>query len=192
AGGCAGCDDSAADRAPRPRTEAEQRLVETHDEARPVLVEDGLEERPPNGVGRDRACRLAGGKGTKLREQRRALPARLAEEYRAPQRRRRQSVAAPEQRCERLPELLRAERVGLEERELPAVERLAEIRIAVDAGQPRQQLPGERRPHRVQANRLARGARRRDRQDGPDPVRAPVEPLEQDRTRSDRAGGRQA
>src|SRR5205085_12095110 len=124
-----------------PRTEAEQRLVETHDEARPVLVEDGLEERPPDGVGRDRACCLARREGTKLREQRRALPARLAEEDRAPQRRRRQSVAAAEQRCERLPELLRPERVGLEERELPAVERLAEIRIAVHAGQPCQQVP---------------------------------------------------
>src|SRR5919198_455965 len=45
AGGCAGGDDGgtgATDRPARPRTETEQRLVETGDEARPVLVEDGL------------------------------------------------------------------------------------------------------------------------------------------------------
>ena len=46
-----------------------------------------------------------------------------------------QAVVAAEERGERLAELLRLERPVLEERELPAVERLAELGIVVRAAE---------------------------------------------------------
>ena len=54
------------------------------------------------------------------------------------------AVAGAEQEGERLAQLLGAERVRLEERELPAVERLAELEVLVG---------GEQRPRRSAARR---------------------------------------
>ena len=72
-----------------------------------------------------------------------------------------------------------AERVVLEERQLPAVERLRQRRVGVGEAEAREQLRRERAAERVEARRLARRLRRRDRQHGTDAVRPPVERLEQ-------------
>src|SRR5205807_5944241 len=92
----------------------------------------------------------------------RTLPPVLAEQDRAADDRSPQSVHPAEQRDERLAQLLGRERAVLEERELPPVERLAEIGILVGGSEPRQQVGGDRTPERVEPRRLARRLRRRD------------------------------
>ena len=91
-----------------------------------------------------------------------------------------------EQRAERGPELLGAEGVVLEERELPPVERLRERGVAVGVAERREHVDGDRRAEAVESRRLAGRLRGRDREHGADPVRAPVERLEEDRACSER------
>src|SRR5947209_20451771 len=58
------------------------------------------------------------------------------------------ALAVPERRVERMAELLAAERIVLEERQLPAVERIAELRILVCEREHRPQLLRDRRRER--------------------------------------------
>ena len=98
----------------------------------------------------------------------------------------------PSSDVERLAQLLGAERLVLEERELPAVERLAELAVVV--GERRAARAGRRaRPPRNASSRVGSPRRlgRGDRQHGTDAERPPVEPLEEDRAGGDRAGGRE-
>jgi hypothetical protein len=83
-------------------------------------------------------------------------------------------------------ELLAAKRVGLEERQLPAVESVAETRVVVGYGEANPHVARHRCAEGIEPRRLARWSGRRDRQNRADPVRPPVEPLEQDRSRGDR------
>ena len=99
------------------------------------------------------------------------------------------SVACPERGIERMAELLAAERLRLEERQLPAVESLAEVRVVVGGAEADPHVAGHRGAERIEPRGLARRSRRRDRQHGTDPVRPPVEALEQDRPRGYRRRG---
>jgi len=103
---------------------------------------------------------------------------RVTQQQRAAHGGRPQSVVAAEQGGQRLPKLLRLEGPVLKERELPAIERLAELGIVVRECESRQQVDGEAGAERVEARRLAGGLRGGDRQDRTDPVGTPVEPLE--------------
>ena len=116
----------------------------------------------------------------------------LAEQHRRPHRGRPQPVGPAEQRGQRLAQLLRAERLVREQRQLPAVERLRELRILLGPPEPREQVRGEPRAEGVEPRRLARWLGRGDRQHRADRQRPPVEPLEQHRARRDRRCGRQA
>ena len=89
-------------------------------------------------------------------------------------------------------ELLAAERVVLEERELPAVERVAELRVLVGERKQRPQLLRDGGAEGVQPRGLPGRRGRGDLQDGTDTVRTPVEPFEEHRPGSDRRGGREA
>ena len=79
----------------------------------------------------------------------------------------------------------------LEERELPAVERLGEGRVAVREPEPHEQLGGERRAELVEPGRLAGRLRRGDREDGPDAVGPSVERLEEHGACGERRRGRE-
>ncbi len=81
----------------------------------------------------------------------------LAEEQRRAQRRRPQPVGAAEQRGQRLAQLLGAERLVLEEGQLPAVERLAELGVGVR----RRRAARRGRPRGAPGTRRAGSARRR-------------------------------
>ena len=116
----------------------------------------------------------------------------LAEQHRRPHRRRPHAVRAAEQRGQRLAELLLARRACLEERELPPVERLAEVRVLVCEREPLEQLAGEPPAERIEARRVPVRLRGRDRQHGLDPERPPVEPLEQHGSGGDRAARRES
>src|SRR5207245_3502325 len=82
-------------------------------------------------------------------------------------------VAVTERGLERVAELLGAERVVLEERELPAVERVAEPCVVVGEREQRAQLDGDGGAEGVEPRRFAGWRGRGDRQDRADPVRAP-------------------
>ena len=101
------------------------------------------------------------------------------------------SVALAERGLERMAELLAAERLGLEERQLPAVESVTEARVVVRYGEPDPYVARHRGAEGIEPRRLAGRSGRRDRQNRADPVRPPVEPLEQDRSRGDRSRGRE-
>ena len=109
-------------------------------------------------------------------------PSRIAPRTAAAQK----AVAAAEQRGKRLSELLRLERAVLEERQLPAVERFAELRVFVREREARQEICGEAGAEGVEPRRLAGGLRRGDRKHGADSVGAPVEALEEHRACGDR------
>ena len=104
----------------------EQRLVELADERAPVVVQENRDEQATHEL----AGRLA-----QLRGEVGALRRRLAEQRGAAHRRGPRAVAVAERGLERMAELLAAERIGLEERELPAVERVAEARVVVRDGE---------------------------------------------------------
>ena len=72
--------------------------------------------------------------------------------------------AAAEQARDRLAQLAGAERLVGEERELPAVERLAELAVVVGEREPLAQVGGELRAKLVETCRLAARLGRRDRQ----------------------------
>ena len=63
-----------------------------------------------------------------------------------------------EERRERRAQLLRAERLVLEERQLPPVERLGEMGVGVGEPEPDEKLCGERPAKLVEPGRLARAA----------------------------------
>ena len=85
-----------------------------------------LDERPPHRVLGPRRRLLARGERAQRRVDRAALLAGVAEEHGGPQ-----LPRLAEQAGERAAQLLGAERLVLEERELPAVERLGERRVRV-------------------------------------------------------------
>ena len=87
--------------------------------------------------------------------------------------------------------MFRLERAVLEERQLPAIERFAELGVVVREREAREQIGGEAGAEGVEPRRLAGGLRRRDREHGPDSVRTPVESLEQHRACRDRRSGRE-
>ena len=114
------------------------------------------------------------------------LPGRavLLEEHGAAQR-----PGLAEQRPERAAQLLGAEGFVLEERQLPAVERLGELRVAVGVGERGEHVDGYRRTEAVETGRLTRRLRRGDRENRADAERARVERLEEDRPGRERGRG---
>ena len=86
-----------------------------------------------------------------------------------------------EQRSERGAQLLGAERLVLEEGQLPAVERLGKRAVGVGQAEAEQQLAGERAAEGVEPRRLTRRLGRGDRQNWADAERSAVERLEQHR-----------
>ena len=84
-----------------------------------------------------------------------------------------------------------AERLVGEERELPAVERLAELAVLVGERQPLAELGGDAGSNRVEPDSIAERLRRRDREQRRDSQGPEVEPFEDDRPGGDRACGRE-
>ena len=101
-------------------------------------------------------------------------------------------AVAAEQADEGLTDLRRAERLLGEQRELPAVERLAELAVRVCQRQAFPQFGSQPGAHLVEAGRLPARPRRRDRQQGRDAQRPEIEPFEDDRAGRDCAGRREA
>ena len=126
--------------------QAEQGLVERVDELLTIAVQQRLDESTAKRVAGGSACVLAG-EGS---EQLDAVLAVLLQQHRGAHRGGPGAVAVPEERGERVLDLARAERLVGEQRELPAVERLAELAILV----------GERKPFAQIGGDLARAARR--------------------------------
>ncbi|MDX6517988.1 MAG: hypothetical protein QOF50_834, partial [Gaiellaceae bacterium] len=118
-----------------PRTQAQQRLVQRLDERAAVSVRERLDQAPAHGFLGAAARTLARDEPAQRLEERSAVAAGLAEQHRRPHRSGPEPVRAAEQRRERLPELLGAKRLGLKERQLPAVERFGELRIGVRGDQ---------------------------------------------------------
>src|SRR4051812_29395279 len=119
----------------RPAADAEQGLVEVAHQRIPVAVEkDGDQEAPQQLAAR--LAQLPGEVG--------ALGRGRAEQRRTAHRSGPGAVAFPEGGLERMPELLAAERVGLEERQLPPVERLAEVRVSVGRAEAHTHVAGDR------------------------------------------------
>src|SRR5207247_7887785 len=105
----------------------------------------------------------AGGGAAEPREEVGTLLRRLGEQRRRTQGSRPRAVGGAEQRRQRLPQLLRAEGIGLEERELPPVERLGERSVGVCRGQSTPDLQRDLGAELVEARGLAERRRRRDR-----------------------------
>ena len=102
--------------------QAEQRAVELAHERRTVAVHQHRDEQPSHELGRRRVEAL---------DEVGALLRRLAEQRSRAHARGVQPLAVAERRVESLLQLLAAERVVLEERELPAVERVSERDVVV-------------------------------------------------------------
>ena len=98
----------------------------------------------------------------------------VADEDGRPHRRRPEPVRPAEQGGERLPEPLRAERVVLEQRQLPALKRLAELGVVLGLGQPLEQVGRQLPAPGVEPGRLPRGLGRGDAEQRPDPERVRV------------------
>src|SRR5207248_8645914 len=92
----------------------------------------------------------------------RAVARRLAEQQRRSERRGPEAVGSAEQGRQRLAELLRAERLGREERQLPAIECLGKLRVLVRDRDPLEQVGGELAAERVEPRGLPRRLRRGD------------------------------
>ena len=112
-----------AQRGRRPRPQPEQRVVERVTSSAPAAVQQRLDERPAHGVARVAAEPL----GAQRRDELAALPRLLGEQHGGAHRRGPRATVAAEQAVEALAHLRRAERLLGEERQLPAVERLAEL-----------------------------------------------------------------
>ena len=132
----------------RPRPQAEQRLVERRRRARrgPRAEASRRARGEPRRGRRGRGARRAAPRASSLRSCR-----LLGEQHRSAHRRRPGAAVAAEQADERLAHLGGAERLVGEERELPAVERLAELTVVV----------GERSRSRRSAASRARTVSRR-------------------------------
>src|SRR5581483_6457131 len=104
----------------------------------------------------------------------------VGEEHGGPHRRSPPAGVAAEQAVDGLANLSGAERLLGEQRQLPAVEGLAELAILVCQREPRTELGGQCGTRLVEANRLAARLRRRDREQRSDAERSEVQPLEDD------------
>ena len=134
---------------------AEQGLVQLAQERGAVAVLERLDERPPGRIGHVPRCTaLAAASCRQLRVQRgRARRARVSSRTAA-----RSGHVSPSSATNAGAQLLGAERLVLEERQLPAVERLGERAVGVGEAEPHEQLAGERTAERVEPRRLARAA----------------------------------
>ena len=158
--------------------DAEQRLVEVADERAPVAVQEHRDEQPPQQLAasapRSFAARSARSAGVAPR---RAAPRIAAAQAPSPS----PSAASSAWRsC--------SPRNGSDWKSASSQRSSASPRCASSSATPRRTRTslGDRGAERIEPRRLARRRGRRDRQHGPDPVRAPVEPLEQDRPGRDR------
>src|SRR5262249_4307035 len=152
---------------------AEQNAVELTDERTAILVEEHRDDQ----LADDLAARRA-----QLLDERGPLPRRLAEQRGAAHDRRPLAVALAQRAVERLAELYATERIGLKERKLPPVERGAEARVVVRAGEAHARAGRDRRAEGIEPRRLAGRRRRCNRENGTNPERPPVEALEQHRS----------
>src|SRR5207248_4649122 len=114
---------------------AEQRLVESAHERRTVTVHERLDERAADDV-------APGPLGPEAGDELGPLVPALAQQDGGAHAGRPDAVRAAEQRDERLAQLFRAKRLRLEERKLPPVERLRELRIFVGSAQAFEQVAG--------------------------------------------------
>ena len=165
----------------------EQCLVELPQERRPVAVLEWLDERATSRIrhrSRRRRLHLASPVSSTCSVAR--SPGSVSSSTAA-----RRGHVSPSSASERGAQLLGAERLVLEQRQLPAVERLGERAVGVGEAEPHEQLAGERAAERVEPRGLARGLRRRDREHRPDAVRPAVERLEEDRAGRERRCGRE-
>ena len=78
-------------------------------------------------------------------------------------------------------ELIGPERLVLEERQLPAIERLGKRAVGIGEGEAHEQLAGERATEGVEARRIAGRLGGGDREHRPDPEWATIERLEENR-----------
>ena len=124
-------------------------------------------------------------------EQRGPVACLLGEQHGCAHRGGPQPAVASEQAGQRLAHLRAAERLLREQRQLPAIERLAELAILVGEREPLAQVGGELRANLVEPRRLATRLRGRDRKDRRDPQGTEVEPLEDDGAGGDRTGRRE-
>src|SRR5581483_11432078 len=148
----------------RTRPQPEERVVERRNEPGAVLVEQGLEDRPAYVVGCLDAAVPTSREPQQAVDEGGALAAALADEDRRAHRRRPEPVRAAEERRERLAQPLGTDGLVLEKRQLPALDRLRELRFAF-AGEPLEQVAAERCAPGVQPSGLAlRQGRRRPRQ----------------------------
>ncbi len=113
----------------RPAPRAEEHLVEVADERAAVFVQEHGDEQAADQLAASASRSFSASSARSCRG--------LAEQGGAAHRRRPGAVAVPERGVERVAQLLAAERLGLEERQLPAVERLAELRVVVGDAEPR-------------------------------------------------------
>src|SRR5260221_213328 len=164
------------------RAQAEQRLVELAQELRAVAVQEDGDEHPTDEV-EGRLAEALDEVGALLRG--------LAEERRGAHAGGPGAVAVAERGSERVAELLRAKRVVLEERELPAVQRVAEAGVLVGEREQRAELDGDGGAEGVEARRLAGRRGRGDRQHRADAVGPPVEALEEHGAGGDGCGSRE-
>ena len=98
---------------------------------------------------------------------------------------------SPRSALERRAELFGSEGVVLEQGELPPVERLRQLGIAVGVAQGGQDADGDRRAERIEPRRLTGRLRRSDGQHRPDPEGTPVQRLEEHRPGGERRRGRE-
>ena len=134
--GCAGIRElRASEISGRPRPQAEERVVEAGEQPVAILVQDRLDERAPDHLARP------GVAVSPRASARRPLDERLASWPVSPTSTAARIAAAQspsdaaEQRGERLAQPLRAERLVLEQRQLPALERLAELGVVLGLGE---------------------------------------------------------
>src|SRR5947207_8911220 len=149
---------------PPPRTTLFPYTTLFRSERGAVAVEQDCDEQSPDEVG---------GCSREALGQLGALRRRLAEQRRRPHAGRPNTVALAERGVERMPQLLAPERLVLEERELPAVERVAQPRVVVDDGERGDQLRGHLSSEGIEPRRLTGRRGRGDRQHRTDPVRPP-------------------
>src|SRR5262245_27469919 len=158
---------------------AEQSLVELADEPGAIAVQQERDEQAAQQLAR----RLP-----QLLREICALLRRRTEQRGAAHGRRPRPVAFAERRLQRVAKLLAAERLGLEERELPAVEGVPEVRVFVGCAEPDANVARHRGAERIEPRGLAGRRRGRDRKHRADSIRAPVEPLEENRPGRDGSG----
>ena len=142
----------------RPRANAQKELVERVHQPQALPVDERVHDRPSHGVeGRGISTRTTG-KRPQHAERLDPLAPALAEEGRGAHCRREEPVARTEQRLQRHPQLLRAKRLVLEQGELEAVERLAELAVVVRERQPAPELRSEPRRVDIHSNGVTRGS----------------------------------